>query len=234
MPSGLWAPSSSVIGSSSITSRRPGTSDLGRRRGHRRGVELAQIGLRGGPGQREVPPLVGAERAQRHARVGAGANDPRAALAGHPLGDRVGVGVQAVTEHQHAAGADHVELLGGDRGDRRAEPAGVLEAHAGQHLHLGRGSRWSRRSGRPARPRSPPPRRPGEPAPSRRRRSGARTGSPGRHRPASGRPVRRRARRAGPRRRTAPARDRRRRPGSARRTRPDGATGRRRCAGRAG
>ena len=55
----------------STTSRRPGNERLGRRRGHRGGVELAEIRLGRGPGQREVPPLVGPERAQRHARVGA-------------------------------------------------------------------------------------------------------------------------------------------------------------------
>ena len=44
------------------------------------------------------------------------------------------VGVQVGSEHQRPALLDDRELLAGDVGDRRAQPARVLEADAGQHL----------------------------------------------------------------------------------------------------
>ena len=102
-------------------------------------------------------------------RVGGREHEPRAALGAHALGDRQRVGVQPAADDERAAGPHDVDLLLGDRGDRRAEPARVLERDVRQDLHLGAGSRSSRRSGRRARPRRRRRRR--RRAPARRRRS---------------------------------------------------------------
>ena len=89
--------------------------------------------------QREVPPLERSERDQRHARVGAGLHDRRAALRGHALGDRVRVGMQAVPEHERRAAAGRRRASRRrSSADRRPEPARVLEPDARQHLHLRR------------------------------------------------------------------------------------------------
>ena len=130
---------------------------------------------------------------------------------------------------------DDVELLGGDVGDRRAEPARVLQADVGEHRHRRAAARWWRRSARRARPR-PPRRRP---------RARAKQSQRGRGqqlelrdvvvaRRACGRPSRPRPRRAGSRRRTRRPRRRRRRCARARRRRPGAVTGRRRPAARGG
>ena len=46
--------------------------------------------------------------------------------------------MEAGAEHERRALLHHIQLLGGDVGDRRAQPSRVLEPDAGQHLHLRR------------------------------------------------------------------------------------------------
>ena len=98
-------------------------------------VQLAEVRLRREPREREVPPLVGARCADRDAGVGWRARDPGSAFARHGHGDRDRVGMKLVAEHKRSARPDHVELLAGDVGDRRTEPASVLEPDGRQHLH---------------------------------------------------------------------------------------------------
>ena len=233
IPSGLWAPSSSVSGSSSTTCSRPGTRISAAAAATASLVELAQVRLGGGPRQREVASLERAQRADRDARVAAGLDDRRAALARRPLAPPLSAsGCRPAPSTSVAARLDDVELLARDVGDRRSQPAGVLEPDAGQHLHL-RGDHVggvvaAAEAGLDHRHLDLASRQLG-------------VGRGGQHlelrdpvvaAAASGRRARRRARRAAPRRRTPPARGPRRRSGSARRTTPGAATGRRRCAAR--
>ncbi len=61
-------------------------------------------------------------------------------------------------ERERRFGTQHRELLGRDVAHGGPQPAGVLEAHVGEHRHRRRRPpRW-RRSGRRGRPRPPPPR----------------------------------------------------------------------------
>ncbi len=120
-----------------------GDPRLGGRRDDRRAVERAlQERLGGGLGEREVAPLERAagEQVAGHAgRLGVGSDhEPRVALGGDPLGDGERVGVEVGRDDERGVVADDGELLGGDVGDRRAEPARVLEPDAGQHLDLRR------------------------------------------------------------------------------------------------
>jgi hypothetical protein len=58
---------------------------------------------------------------------------------GDHAGDRLlGGRIELLRRHQDGVIPHHRELLVGDVGDRRAEPAGVLEPDPGEHLHLRR------------------------------------------------------------------------------------------------
>ena len=160
IPSGLWAPSSSVSGSLVDDLQAAGHAHVARGRRDRGLVELAEERLGGGPREREVAPLEG-PRAHRPSACGSASAwtivAPRSAAISARHRERLRV--HARPEHERPPGLHDVELLARDRGDRRAQPARVLEPDAGQHLDASRGSRWWRRSGRRARPRSRPPRR---------------------------------------------------------------------------
>ena len=106
--------------------------DRGRRLGHR-ALAYAhpcpeQVGLGCGAGEREVAPLKGPLGPQRGGpRRGPPAHDPRPALGRDALGDGERPRREPCTEHERRVRLQGGQLLLSDVGQRRAEPARVLE-----------------------------------------------------------------------------------------------------------
>ena len=139
-PPGLWAPSRIVV--------RPLGDDLEaprherRRRGARatapRRVQRAQVGLRGRDGQREVAPLE-RRRAASSSSARRGRRAPRRSARrarAHGVRDRAarrGAGRRRRRASRRARTTSSFSV--GDVGDRRAQPARVLQADVGEHLH---------------------------------------------------------------------------------------------------
>ena len=177
IPSGLWAPSSSVSGSESICCRRPGTRTTARPPRSPPRVERAQVGLGGGPARGRS---CAAERRRAPRPATPGSVPARTIVAPRSAATRsatsIDVGIQAGRQHERRAAA--ARRRASRRRCRSASAPASACARARRWSAPGpwTGSRWWRRSGRRARPRSPPPRPAGGPARSRRRRSAPRTG----------------------------------------------------------
>ncbi len=137
MPSALWAPSKIVSGSCATTSNRPGTSVPAAATRTASSSSAPRNASAAARGEREVPALEGPGGEHRHARVGGRHHQVRRALGADALGDGQRVGVQVGADDERAAGLHDVGLLLGDRRDRRAEPARVLQRDAREHLDLG-------------------------------------------------------------------------------------------------
>ena len=159
---GLWAPSKIVSGSSRDDLMRPGSLDGLRGVAHGGQVERpvgtprrprrATAKLRRWNAPRGAQRHAGVVESRRHdqARVALArrrARRPRAPRSPSRAATRASPWSRTTASFSSAMSA-----LG------RAEPARVLEPDVGQHLHRRAGSRWSRRSGRRDRPRSPRPR----------------------------------------------------------------------------
>ena len=141
IPGGLWAPSRIVSGSLRDDLQAAGDAERARRprrRARRRAAAEQRLG--GGGGGGEVAALVAGQRATRCAARGrrGAPDDRRAGLARQRHDLR-----RLVAEHERRARPHHGELLARDVGDRRPEPARVLEPDVGEHddrraEHVGR------------------------------------------------------------------------------------------------
>ena len=150
-PGALCAPSKIVSGSWSTTCRRPGdrrATIAARRRSGRAEQRLG--GRRGAPRGCAAGSRAASMRDWR-----------RAGRSSRPvaLGQRDAPRAASSPSTSVAPGAHDRELLARDVGDRRAEPARVLEPDVGEHDDRRRRARSSRRSGRRGPPRPPRPRR---------------------------------------------------------------------------
>ena len=125
----------------STTSKRPGTSVEAAAAATMPSSSAPEVGLGRRAREREVAPLVGAAREHLEGgrqRVDRRDRQPRAALRARVARQRQRVGMQVGADDEGAVRPHDVELLARDVGDRGPEPARVLEADVGQHLHARR------------------------------------------------------------------------------------------------